>query len=213
MQRRGGATCLEVVQHALKAGTFMTDRAGIRGRVRRAALIGAWLLSAQAFQVAAAAPKPGEPAPDFVGYNVQGQKLSLSSYVGKVVVLSFWASWCGPCMKELPILEGIARTAGEARIQVVAVNIEGLYTYRKIATKLSDMKMLVACDTRREAQRSYGVDGIPHMVIIGKDGRIVSVHQGYGEDGVDQVVDDLNRALAQSLSVQPPPAQSASTSD
>ena len=106
-------------------------------------------------------------------------------------------------MKELPILEGIARTAGESRIQVVAVNIEGLDTYRKIAKKLADMKMLVACDTTREAQRRYGVAGIPHMVIIGKDGRIVGVHRGYGEDGVDEVVDDLNRALAQSL----PPAQ------
>ena len=89
-------------------------------------------------------------------------------------------------MKELPIIEGIARTAGGSRIQVVAINIEGLGTYRKIAKKLSEMKMLVASDTKREAQRTYDVD---------------------------EVVDDLNHALAQSLPpAQQPPGQSAATS-
>jgi peroxiredoxin len=144
-----------------------------------------------------AAPKAGEAAPDFVGYNADGQPLSVATYAGKVVVLSFWASWCGPCKKELPLLEGIARTAGKERVQVLAVNIESSEVYRKLARRMSELQMLVASDAGQEAQQSYGVQGIPHMVIIGRDGHIIRVHRGYSEAGVDAVVDDLNRALTQ----------------
>lgn len=144
-----------------------------------------------------AAPRAGDTAPDFVGYDADGQPLSVAAYAGKVVVLSFWASWCGPCKKELPLLEGIARTAGKERIQVLAVNVESSEIFRRLARRTSDLQMLVASDAGQEAQRSYGVRGIPHMVIIGKDGHIIRVHRGYSEAGVDAVVDDLNRALAQ----------------
>jgi thiol-disulfide isomerase/thioredoxin len=158
--------------------------------------LAAWVLLA-APSATQAMPKAGEPAPDFVGYDYDGQRLSLANYSGKVVVLSFWASWCGPCRKELPLLEGIARTAGKERIQVLAVNIESLDVYRKLARRMSELQMLVAHDIATEAQRSYGVNGIPHMVIIGKDGRVIRVNRGYSDAGVDQAIEDLNQALAQ----------------
>ena len=151
---------------------------------------------AAVWSMSIAMPKAGEPAPDFIGYSSDGQRLSVSSYAGKVIVLSFWASWCGPCRKELPLLEGIARTAGMDRVQVLAVNIESLEVYRKLIRRKSDLQMLIASDAGKEAQQSYGVHGIPHMVIIGKDGRVVRVHRGYSEAGVDEVIEDLNQALA-----------------
>ncbi len=146
---------------------------------------------------AAAAPKAGEPAPDFAGRTTEGKPISLSDYQGKVVVLSFWASWCGPCRKELPILEGIQQTAGKERIQVVAVNIEDGNTFRRLAPKMASLQLLVGSDAANEAQRAYGVNGIPHMVIIDKAGRVLRVNRGYSEAGVDDVVKDLNEALAQ----------------
>ena len=143
-----------------------------------------------------AAPKAGDTAPDFAGQTADGDSISLSAYAGKVVVLSFWASWCGPCQKELPILEGIQQTAGKERVQVVAINIESRDVFRKIARRMASVHMLVASDTGAAAQRAYGVNGIPHMVIIGKTGQIIRIHRGYSEAGVDDVVDDLNLALA-----------------
>lgn len=146
--------------------------------------------------VAVAAPEAGEMAPDFVGYNAEGQPLRVTAYSGKVVVLSFWASWCGPCKKELPLLEGIARTAKD-RVQVLAVNVESAEVYKRLSRRTADLQMLVASDAGHEAQKAYDVNGIPHMVIIGKDGHILQIHRGYSEAGVDAVIDDLNRALAQ----------------
>ena len=155
------------------------------------------VLLGAAASAGAAGPKAGETAPDFVGYGADGQPLSVAAFAGKVVVLSFWASWCGPCKKELPLLEGIARTAGKERVQVLAVNVESSEVYKRLSRHTSELQMLIASDAGHEAQRSYGVNGIPHMVIIGKDSHILRVHRGYSEAGVDAVVDDLNRALAQ----------------
>lgn len=155
------------------------------------------LLALAAGSSAMAAPREGDKAPDFAGRTYDGQTVLLSAFAGKVVVLSFWASWCGPCRKELPILEGIQQTAGKARIQVIAVNIEPLDTFRKISRKMTSLHMLVASDTAEEAQQAYGVSGIPHMVIIGKSGQIIRVHRGYTEAGVDDAIKDLNLALAQ----------------
>jgi peroxiredoxin len=147
--------------------------------------------------VGVAAPKVGQAAPDFVGYNADGQPLSVATYAGKVVVLSFWASWCSPCKRELPLLEGIARTAGKERVQVLAVNVESAEVYKKLTRHTSDLQMLITSDAGRDVQRSYGVHEIPHMVIIGRDGHIIRVHRGYSEAGVDDVIADLNRALSQ----------------
>jgi peroxiredoxin len=144
---------------------------------------------------AIARPRVGDKAPEFAGRTYEGQAIALSAYTGKVVVLSFWATWCVPCRKELPILEGIQQTAGKERIQVIAVNIESLDTYKRVARLMTSLHMLVASDAAEEAQKAYGVTGIPHMVIIGKTGMIVRVHRGYNEEGVDEVVKDLNQAL------------------
>jgi len=159
--------------------------------------IGSALLAIAFSTSAVAAPKAGDAAPDFAGRTVDGEVISLSAYAGRVVVLSFWASWCGPCQKELPILEGIQQTAGKGRVQVVAINIESRDVFRSLARRMTSVQMLVASDTGATAQRAYGVNGIPHMVIIGKTGQIIRIHRGYSEAGVDDVIDDLNLALAQ----------------
>lgn len=146
---------------------------------------------------ALAAPQAGDQAPGYLGVTLDGKELQAKEFAGKVLVVSFWATWCGPCRKELPMLEGLQRTVGD-RIQVVAVNIEDRDVFRRAARSMEDYKLTFSHDYRRPSE-AYGVKGIPHMVIIGRDGKIVKVNRGYSEEALPGVVADINAALADKL--------------
>ncbi|MCB1577796.1 MAG: TlpA family protein disulfide reductase, partial [Xanthomonadales bacterium] len=74
--------------------------------------------------LAQAASLVGSPAPDALGIDKDNQAIHVSDYRGKVVVLTFWASWCGYCLKELPVLENLQRKVGSEQIAVVAINTD-----------------------------------------------------------------------------------------
>jgi thiol-disulfide isomerase/thioredoxin len=155
----------------------------------------AWILII-ASNTCFAAAQVGETAPDIVlGTTLSGKPAKASDYAGKVVVISFWASWCSPCRKELPILEGLQVT-GKGSIQVVAVNIESREVFQKAAKVLGELHLMLANDRDDRSQHAYAVKAIPQMVIIGKDGRILDIHKGYGENSLNGIVEEINRALA-----------------
>ena len=146
-------------------------------------------------QGAAAGPEVGDIPPPRLGTDRNGDRVDLAKMSGKVVVVTFWATWCPPCRKELPVLEAIHNSVGEDRLEVIAVNIEDRRTYRGARRRLADYRMTLVNDQRGLLQRQYGVDGLPHMVIVGNDGRVASVKRGYNEEMVYAVVDQLNDLL------------------
>jgi thiol-disulfide isomerase/thioredoxin len=133
--------------------------------------------------------------PASVGKTLEGNVVLVTDYAGKVVIVSFWASWCPPCMKELPVLENIQRV-GKGQIQVIAVNTQSVADFRRIAKTLTALELLLTHDAGDKGWNAYGVRGIPHMVIVGRDGRIVRVNRGYDKNHLPQIGDDLNHALA-----------------
>jgi thiol-disulfide isomerase/thioredoxin len=143
-----------------------------------------------------ATPAVGDTPPDYIGKTLEGVPVLLGPHSGKVLVVSFWATWCPYCLKELPILNGIQKLAGKEQMHVVAINTETRDVFRKVAKALSKMDLHLAYDPDKSAQKSYGVNGIPHMVIIGRDGKIQSLYRGYSESSLDQIVADINSALA-----------------
>lgn len=144
-----------------------------------------------------AAPKVGEMAPDVaLGLTQSGAQAKISDYAGKITVVSFWATWCAPCRKELPILEGLQQQ-GKGNIQVIAVNIENREVFEKAVQLLgAHLSIVLANDRSARAQRTYGVKAIPHLIIFGRDGHILHVHDGYGDSELDVIVDEINQALA-----------------
>lgn len=154
---------------------------------------------------APAAPAAGDLAPDRVGTTLDGEPVLLSSFAGKVVVVSFWATWCPYCLKELPILENIQNVGKGNVIQVIAVNTEERAIFRKARRALESFKMMLAYDPGKASATAYGVKGIPHLLIIGRDGRVVQVYRGYDESSLEGIVADLNRAVAAPLSEAPEP--------
>lgn len=151
--------------------------------------------SASASDAAPDMPKAGDMAPLIVGKTASGDVVDISQYRGKVVVLSFWATWCAYCMKELPILENIQKSSGGSQIKVLAINTESAEVFRQVNRGLKGLTLGLLYDPKKVAQDAYRVGGIPHMVIIDRNGRIVQVHRGYGESSIDEFVSDINNAL------------------
>ena len=153
------------------------------------------LLSAQAAEPGRQ-PAIGAAAPAPLGVTRAGDRIEAGQFEGKVLVVSFWASWCGPCRAELPMLEGIQRVGGKERVQVVVVNIEERDQYRRIAKSFETLQLAFTHDHGKQASDAYGVKGIPHLLIIGRDGRLARRHVGYSEDSIEPIVQEINAALA-----------------
>jgi peroxiredoxin len=139
----------------------------------------------------------GDIPPDNLGRTASGDHVKLSDYHGKIVIVSFWASWCAPCRQELPVLAGIQKRVSRDRLVVFAVNWkESREQYRLITKSLKDVDLTLISDEGGSFGARYGVNAIPHMFIIGRDGRIAAVHVGYGEGEIPDLVKEINALLA-----------------
>ncbi len=145
---------------------------------------------------ASATPKNGEAAPNLLGKDGKGSDVTLEQFRGKVVVVTFWATWCGYCLKELPALNHIQNSVGTDFIQIVAVNQkEDLRTAQSVIRQLKDRKLLSAYDGKGKISESYGVQGLPNLWIIAPDGTVAAHHIGYGEDALSVIAKDILRVL------------------
>lgn len=146
-------------------------------------------------------PAVGTIAPEFKIHNlVTGEDVTLRSQQGKVVILTFWASWCAPCKRELPILEGAQRAVGKDRLVVFAVSHrdkpEALAAVKKPA---SAWQINIMTDPGDRVARLYSISNIPHLFMIGGDGKVIANHLGYGDRSLDELLADINHALAAPL--------------
>ena len=95
------------------------------------------------------------------------------------------------------MLEGIQRVVGKEQLQVVGVNIEERDKFKRVVRAIgSTLSFTLSNDAGKQISESYGVHGIPHFVLIGRDGRILKVHRGYSEDSLEGIIDEVNAALA-----------------
>ena len=143
-------------------------------------------------------PGVGDKPYDFLGKDLQGNEIFVSDFQGKVVVVSFWATWCTYCLKELPVLESIQKQVSAEILQVIAVNKgEKKRRVRKIdkAFKEAGVELLLTHDSGGKTAKKWGVDGIPHLVMISKTGVISKIHVGYGEKSLTTIIDEINELL------------------
>jgi thiol-disulfide isomerase/thioredoxin len=138
--------------------------------------------------------KAGDPAPDLLGQTMSNDRVTVSQFKGKALVVSFWATWCTYCLKELPILNDLQK-AGTGRLQVVAVNVEDRAIFRKVSRALASFDIKQAYDPEDIARDAYGVHGIPHLVVIDREGKIRSIYRGYSESMVPEIVATINAAM------------------
>ena len=118
-----------------------------------------------------------KPAPDVEMKTLEGEKVRLSELRGKTVLLNFWASWCGPCRRELPGLEKIHADLKYKGLVVLGVNDEGKGAAKKYATA-AGLTFETLDDSGRKAHGLYRVKAIPSVFLIDPEGRIVKFFRG-----------------------------------
>ena len=134
-------------------------------------------------------------APDFTLENLQGENLRLKEYRGKVVLLNFWASWCGPCRQEMPVLDQIHQRYAPAGFTVLGVNVEGEdVKARKVAGRLGVSFPLLFDDTQQIAE-AYSLESMPYTVLLDRHGQVSYIHQGYKPGDENKYIDQLTKLL------------------
>src|SRR4051812_9058151 len=114
-----------------------------------------------------------KPAPEIGFTDADGRQLSLADFRGKVVLLNFWATWCVPCVEEMPSLDKLQAMLGGPDFKVVALSTdrEGLSVVRPFIDKLGVRNLDIYLDQPRAAQRAFGLRGIPTTMLIDREGR------------------------------------------
>ena len=134
------------------------------------------------------------PAPEFALPARSGATVSLRALRGQVVLINFWATWCGPCRKEMPLLEQIQRKYAPLGFTMLGVNVEE--DTRLMDTFLKDVPVTfpILLDPANGVSKLYNVSAMPSTVIVDRKGNVRFIHQGYkpGDEGKYQ---DMIRQL------------------
>ena len=136
----------------------------------------------------------GKAAPDFKLKDLKGNDVALADQKGSVVIIDFWATWCGPCIQSLPHLNKLYEDKKGAGLKVFAVSVDE--DKAKVPPFVESKKLTVTVlldnDEQKVAEK-FGVQGIPQTVIVGKDGTVKKVFVGFGpgtEDEMRKAVED-----------------------
>ena len=151
------------------------------------------LLSACA-GLAVAALSPGAAAPDFTLRTLDGPNLRLQEQRGRVVLVNFWATWCGPCRKEIPHLNKLAEKYRASGFVLLGINVDDdVHNAADVAAKLG-IKFPVLLDTDKKVSHLYDLSTMPSTVVIDRNGRVRYLHRGY-LDGYEDTYDKQIREL------------------
>lgn len=132
----------------------------------------------------------GVKAPDFELENLSGEKVKLSDYRGKKVILNFWATWCPPCKKEMPAMEKFYQKAGDD-VEILAVNIDPQYNVKEFTDKLG-ITFPILLDKKDEVNSAYSVMTIPTTYFINEEGLITNKYlTSMTEDIMKEYIDAM----------------------
>ena len=137
----------------------------------------------------------GQAAPDFALKSSSGDNLRLSEYRGDVVMVNFWATWCGPCRQEMPLLDELYSRYERVGFSLLGVNIDD--DSRKAMNMVSELGVSfpVLFDARKEVSKLYEVEAMPVTVLIDREGTIRYVHHGYKPGYEDKYLDQIRSLL------------------
>jgi peroxiredoxin len=137
----------------------------------------------------------GRAAPDFALKSSTGENLRLSEYRGDVVMINFWATWCGPCRQEMPLLDEMYTRYKRVGFNLLGVNIDD--DSRRAMQMIEELgvNFPVLFDSRKEVSKLYVVEAMPVTVLVDREGKVRFVHHGYKPGYEDKYLDQVRSLL------------------
>ncbi|MEO7026372.1 MAG: TlpA disulfide reductase family protein [Caulobacteraceae bacterium] len=168
--------------------------------------LAAWVFA----PAASAAPKVGQPAPDFSVTTFGGRTVKMADLKGDVIVLNFWATWCGPCRRELPLLEQLFQAYNKFGFQVLAIATEDSLPQSQLRPLASKLTIPFV---RRLRGPYRQLDGLPTNYVIDRSGKLVYARAGaFDIDSFNAIVIPLlKQPIPAPPAVASPIAQSTAT--
>lgn len=173
--------------------TSLRCMAAYAGRVL--SLVCVTLVALGAGRAIAATNLVGQPAPDFALRSLGDQNLRLSEHLGDVVIINFWATWCGPCRQEMPLLDEIYNRYKLAGLTLLSVNLDDSADRADEMAQTLKVSYPVLLDERKEVSRAYEVGSMPLTVLIDREGVVRYVSEGFKPGYEKRYTEELRKLL------------------
>lgn len=160
----------------------------------KSTLIG-FLLCALAATSLASSGLEGRQAPDFALKSSTGENMRLSEYRGDVVMINFWATWCGPCRQEMPLLDELYTRYQRVGFNLLGVNIDDDSSRAMKMVDELGVSFPVLFDARKEVSKLYEVNAMPVTVLVDREGNVRHVHHGYKPGYEEKYLDEIRSLL------------------
>ena len=121
----------------------------------------------------------GQTAPDFVLRSSTGENLRLSEYRGDVVMINFWATWCGPCRQEMPLLDELYGRYQRVGFSLLGINIDDDSRRAMAMVKELGVRFPVLFDEEKKVSKLYEVEAMPMTILLDREGTVRHIHYGY----------------------------------
>ena len=163
-------------------------------RIRRLPLV-SLLAALVAFAWPAAATDGSPPAPEFRLANRAGGEMSLSGLKGQVVMINFWASWCGPCRQEFPALDQIYSKYKPMGFQMIAINVESEKADAERFLGKTPVSFPILFDPDTKVSGNYGVNAMPTTFLVDREGRLRWQHRAYKPGDEAKYIEQIRAML------------------
>ncbi|HEX3915339.1 MAG TPA: TlpA disulfide reductase family protein [Steroidobacteraceae bacterium] len=135
------------------------------------------------------------PAPSFTLSTLAGQPSGLGAYKGQVVMVNFWATWCGPCQQEMPLLDQMYKKYKPAGFTLIGINVDKETPPVKQLLERKPVSFPVLLDPANQVSKAYHVDEMPSSVIIDRKGQIRYIHRGYKPGDENEYQDRIRQLI------------------
>jgi peroxiredoxin len=160
----------------------------------KSTLLGAILLILTALSLASSSLE-GQAAPDFVLKSASGENIRLSENRGDVVMINFWATWCGPCRQEMPLLNDLYGRYQRVGFNLLGVNIDDDSRRAMKMVEELGVNFPVLFDENKEVSKLYAVEAMPVTVLVDREGKVRHVHYGYKPGYEDKYLTEIRSLL------------------